>query len=96
MSDNAAGTKKNDAENSIVQRIFIAVILGFIVGIGCLVLRVQLGESSQAWSILYSLLFVDVTSAEGTTGVGLFYIAGQLFMHALQVAIVPLVLPSVG
>lgn len=96
MSDNATGTKKNDAGSSIVRRIFIAVILGFIVGIGCLALRVQLGESSQTWSILYSLLFVDVTSAEGTTGVGLFYIAGQLFMHALQVAIVPLVLTSLS
>ena len=53
MSDNATGTKKNDAGSSIVRRIFIAVILGFIVGIGCLALRVQLGESSQTWSILY-------------------------------------------
>lgn len=93
--------KTNDAPrkgrtNAIVRQIFVAVGLGFAVGAGCLTLRVNLGESSPLWSFLNSLLFVDITSDAGTSGIGLFYIISQLFMHALQLAIVPLVLTSLS
>lgn len=84
------------AGHSIVRRIFIAVILGFLAGAGCLALRMQLGNTNPVWESLNSLLFVDITSEAGVNGIGLFYIVGQLFMHALQVAIVPLVLTSLS
>lgn len=92
----SAGPKKGGVGRSIVKRIFIAVILGFLVGAACLALRMRLGDANWAWKSLDALLFVDITSKEGVSGIGLFYIVGQLFMHALQVAIVPLVLTSLS
>ena len=81
---------------SIVQRMFVAVVLAIIVGVGCIFLREALGADSQAWNMINQALFVDITTKAGLSGLGLFYIISQLFMHMLQVAIVPLVLVSLA
>lgn len=98
MSDSSAESGVEGAKRPpIVRRIFIAVILGFAAGIACLVTRVQLGgNENPIWSVVNNLLFVDITTEEGVSGLGLFYIIGQLFMRGLQIAIVPLVLTSLS
>ncbi len=84
-------------KSSIVKRIFVAVAAGIAVGVGCIVIRNSLGgDQSPVWNAIYQLLFVDITTEEGTSGLGLFYIVSQLFMRSLQLAIVPLVLTSLS
>lgn len=87
---------KDKMKLSIVQRMFVAVILGIAVGVGCIFLRNAIGANSEAWTLINQALFVDITSADGVSGLGLFYIISELFMHMLQVAIVPLVLVSLA
>lgn len=91
-----AGSAKRNAGRTIVRKIFIAVILGFIAGAACLALRLALGDGSPVWNALNKFLFIDITTEEGISGIGLFYIVGQLFMRYLQAAIVPLVLTSLS
>ena len=97
MSDNLTRQARGAARPSIVRRIFIAVMLGFVVGGSCMALRLYLGgDDSPVWRVLNALLFIDVTADEGISGIGVFFIMGQLFMRALQLAIVPLVLTSLS
>ena len=80
-------------KSSIVQRMFIAVGAGFVVGFICLFLKAQIGDSG-AWKIIDALLFQDITATTSLQGLGLFYIISQLFMRGLQMMIVPLVFTS--
>ena len=97
MSDNLTRQARGAARPSIVRKIFIAVMLGFVVGGSCMALRLYLGgDDSPVWRVLNALLFIDVTADEGISGIGVFFIMGQLFMRALQLAIVPLVLTSLS
>ncbi|WP_130810575.1 dicarboxylate/amino acid:cation symporter [Olsenella sp. Marseille-P4559] len=81
---------------TIVQRMFVAVLLGILAGVGFIALRGAIGAGSDVWKLIYQALFVDITSEAGTNGLGLFYIVSQLFMHMLQVAIIPVVLVSLA
>lgn len=84
-------------KNTIVRRMVIAVIAGFVCGFLALFLREALGGSeSGVWNVIEALLFQDITTTTGVEGLGLFYIIGQLFMRGLQMAIVPLVLTSLS
>lgn len=80
-------------KSSIVQRMFIAVGAGFVVGFICLFLKAQIGDSA-VWKFIDALLFQDITATTSLQGLGLFYIISQLFMRGLQMMIVPLVLTS--
>jgi len=85
-------------KNSLVRRMLISVAAGFIVGIACLLIKqAVMGTSGESiWNIVDALLFQDITATTSLQGIGLFYIIGQLFMHALQMMIVPLVLTSLS
>ncbi|MGF0032470.1 dicarboxylate/amino acid:cation symporter [Bariatricus sp. SGI.154] len=85
--------KENKKQASIVRKMMIALIGGLVVGIGFLLLRENV-LSESAWNWVNWLLFVDITTE--ASGIGLFYIAGQIFMRGLQMAIVPLVLVSLS
>ncbi len=89
-------TKEN--KNSLVKNMMIAVVAGFVVGIACLLIKQQVTGTSgeKVWNIVDAILFQDVTTTTSFQGIGLFYIIGQLFMHALQMMIVPLVLTSLS
>lgn len=90
---------KNGWKNgSIVRRMIIAVVAGFVVGALCLLLREGLSGSGgeKIWDVIDAILFQDITSTDGLKGLGLFYIISQLFMRGLQMAIVPLVLTSLS
>ena len=89
---------KERIKASIVQRMLISVIAGFVAGFLCLILKDNLAGTggAAAWNVVEALLFQDVTATKSIQGVGLFYIIGQLFMHGLQMMIVPLVLTSLS
>lgn len=85
-------------KNTIVRRMMISVVSGFVVGFLCLLLKSHLvgtgGE--KVWNIIEAIFFQDITATTSIEGIGLFYIIGQLFMKALQMMIVPLVLCSLS
>lgn len=82
---------------SIVKRMIWAVVLGFAIGIVCILIRNSLGGTENGvWKVIDAILFQDVTATTSVQGIGLFYIIGQLFMRGLQLAIVPLVLTSLS
>ncbi|MDD3403223.1 MAG: dicarboxylate/amino acid:cation symporter [Hespellia sp.] len=83
---------------SIVTKMMISVFGGMVCGVLLILLRQALlgGGAENVWEIVNKLLFQDVTADTGFNSIGLFYIIGQLFMHGLQLAIVPLVLVSLS
>ena len=90
--------KKEKKAMSIVRKMLISVLAGFVVGFLCLFLKIQLINSgkSQIWEIINQIFFQDITVKEGINGIGLFFIIGNIFMSALQLGIVPLVLVSLS
>jgi Na+/H+-dicarboxylate symporter len=91
-----AQTKKG--KSSIVTKMIIAVVAGFVVGFLCLFIKSQLqGTSGEGvWEWIDKILFQDITATTSIEGIGLFYIVGQLFMRGLQMMIVPLVICSLS
>lgn len=89
---------KKGTKNSIVKRMIISVIAGFVVGFLALLLREYLNGSGNegVWNVIEAIFFQDISATTGVEGIGLFYIIGQLFMRGLQMAIVPLVLTSLS
>ena len=53
-------------------------------------------DGEGAWKVVDEIFFQDITATKSIEGIGLFYIIGQLFMHGLQMMIVPLVLCSLS
>lgn len=96
--------KEEDAEmkkrkkGSIVKRMILAVVFGFVCGFAMLFLREFLNSTGQSgvWKVMDAIFFQDITQTNGIEGIGVFYIIGQLFMRGLQLAIVPLVLVSLS
>lgn len=83
---------------SIVKRMIFSVLAGFVIGAVCIWLRNTLLENGyvRAWKLIEAILFQDITKSSGIEGIGIFFIVGQLFMHALQLAIIPLVVVSLS
>lgn len=79
---------------SIIKKMVIALVFGFLIGFLFIIIRGKVGEASSTWKTIDRLLFMDITKSSGFEGLGLLYIIGQLFMRGLQLAIVPLVLTS--
>lgn len=85
-------------KSTIVKRMMISVIAGFVVGFLCLLLKsylIGVGKENL-WEIIDAIFFQDITATTSIEGIGLCYIIGQVFMHALQMMIVPLVLCSLS
>lgn len=89
--------KQNKKQLSFVAKMAIALVAGVACGLLMMALREYLNGSGQeaVWTTINNLLFQDVTAAGGETALGLFYIAGQLFIRALQLVIVPMVFTSI-
>ena len=83
---------------SIVAKMMISIAAGFVLGLVCLLIKSQVAGTSgeSVWKIIDAIFFQDITSTTSIEGIGLFYIVGQLFMHGLQMMIVPLVLCSLS
>lgn len=88
--------QKEKKKVSIVKKMMIAVVAGFVVGFICLLIKsaVMGTDGEGAWKVVEAILFQDITATKDIEGLGLFYIVGQLFMKGLQMMIVPLVLCS--
>ena len=86
--------KAQKQKMSIIKKMLIAVVAGFAVGILCLFIKGQI--SSDVWDVVDAIFFQDITATKSIEGIGIFYIIGQLFMHGLQMMIVPLVLCSLS
>ncbi len=82
---------------SLAKKMAIALVLGIVVGIGAIVLRVNLteGGNEQTWNVINNLLFADISAEGNEKAIGLFYIIGQLFVKAMQVIIIPMVFTSI-
>lgn len=84
-------------KQSLAVKMFIAMILGLVVGIGFLTIRESLlaGGQVDTWTTINNILFQDITAEGANQALGIFYIVGQLFVNALQLVIVPMVFVSI-
>ena len=91
--------KKREVKGiSFTKKMVISLVGGLIVGLGFLFLREHLIRSNQGavWQTINQILFQDISDPEkGQSGIGLFYIIGQLFINGLQLVIVPMVFTSI-
>lgn len=90
-------TKQNNANNLAIKMV-ISLILGLTLGTFFIFLRENLisNGNSNTWIFINNLLFQDISAAEGTNSIGLFYIVGQLFINSLQLVIIPMVFTSIA
>lgn len=89
---------KFNNSNKLAIKMAVALILGLVVGIGCIILRENLNSNGNAhiWTSINNLLFQDISQEGATSAIGIFYIVGQLFVNALQLVIVPMVFTSIA
>jgi Na+/H+-dicarboxylate symporter len=89
--------KKNN-NNKVAIRMAVALVLGLVVGIGCLLLRESLigNGNVHIWTNINKILFQDISAEGATSALGIFYIVGQLFVNSLQLIIVPMVFTSIA
>lgn len=87
--------KKNNG-NKLAIRMAISLILGLIVGIGCIFLRESVGSDNVLWININKIFFQDISVEGATNAVGIFYIIGQLFIKSLQLVIVPMIFTSIA
>lgn len=90
--------KKISKGNNLAIKMAIALALGLIVGLGCIVLRENLIKSGNVnvWATINNILFQDISVEGATKAIGIFYIIGQLFVNSLQLVIVPMVFTSIA
>lgn len=89
---------KINNNNKVAIKMAIALVLGLVAGIGCLLLRENLISNGNAdvWTKINSILFQDISAEGATNALGIFYIIGQLFVNSLQLIIVPMVFTSIA
>lgn len=89
---------KQKSANALAIKMAIALLIGLVVGTGCIFLRENLIANGQVdiWNNINSILFQDITAAGGEKAIGIFYILGQMFIRSLQLVIVPMVFTSIA
>lgn len=89
---------KINNSNKLAIKMAVALILGLVVGVGCIILRENLNANGNAhiWTSINNILFQDISQEGETNAIGVFYILGQLFVNALQLVIVPMVFTSIA
>ena len=90
--------KKINNSNKLAIKMAVALILGLVVGIGCMVMRDSFNANGngQIWTSINNILFQDISQEGATSALGIFYILGQLFVNSLQLVIVPMVFTSIA
>ena len=78
-----SNTQTQKKQMSVVKKMMIALVGGLIVGFIFMFIRSSMLASGNegTWDIINKILFQDITAADGTAALGLFYIIGQLFMR---------------
>lgn len=89
---------KKQNSNKLAIQMAISLILGLITGTGFILLRESLLSNGNIdlWTTINNLLFQDISAEGAQNALGLFYIAGQLFVNSLQLVIVPMVFTSIA
>ena len=84
-------------EKTLATKMAISLVAGLTAGLLFLFLREHLNSSGQeaVWATINNLLFQDITAAGASSALGLFYLAGQMFIRSLQLVIVPRVCTSI-
>lgn len=92
--DNLKGSQQHS--NRLAIHMIIALVLAVVVGTLLIFFREYLIEQGKEslWEQINKLFFVDISTEE--SGIGIFYILGQLFINALQFIIVPMVFSSIA
>lgn len=92
--DSLKGSQQHS--NRLAIHMTIALVLAVVVGTLLIFFREYLIEQGKKslWEQINKLLFVDISTEE--SGIGIFYILGQLFINALQLIIVPMVFSSIA
>ena len=89
---------KKQNSNKLAIQMAISLILGLVAGTGFILLRENLLSNGNVdlWTSINNLLFQDISAEGAQNALGLFYIAGQLFVNSLQLVIVPMVFTSIA
>lgn len=89
---------KKQNSNKLAIQMAISLIIGLIAGTGFILLRESLLSNGNIdlWTTINNLLFQDISAEGSQNALGLFYIAGQLFVNSLQLVIVPMVFTSIA
>lgn len=89
---------KKQNSNKLAIQMAISLILGLIAGTGFILLRESLLSNGNIdlWTTINNLLFQDISAEGAQNALGLFYIAGQLFVNSLQLVIVSMVFTSIA
>ena len=89
---------KKQNSNKLAKKIAKSLILGLVAGTGFILLRENLLSNGNVdlWTSINNLLFQDISAEGAQNALGLFYIAGQLFVNSLQLVIVPMVFTSIA
>ena len=89
---------KINKSNQLAIKMAIALILGLVAGVGCIILRENLNANGNEhiWTSINNILFQDISQEGATSAIGIFYIVGQLFVNSLQLVIVPMVFTSIA
>lgn len=84
-------------EKTLATKMAISLVAGLTAGLLLLFLREYLNGSGQSavWATINNILFQDITAAGASSALGLFYLAGQMFIRSLQLVIVPMVFTSI-
>ena len=84
-------------EKTLATKMAISLVAGLTAGLALLFLREYLNGSGQSavWATINNILFQDITAAGASSALGLFYLAGQMFIRSLQLVIVPMVFTSI-
>lgn len=92
--DSLKGSQQHS--NRLAIHMTIALVLAVVVGTLLIFFREYLIEQGKEslWEQINKLFFVDISTEE--SGIGIFYILGQLFINALQLIIVPMVFSSIA
>lgn len=90
--------KRKSESTNLAFKMLISLVLAVIVGTIFMFLRESLINSNKVsvWNFINNLLFQDITTEEGRSSIGLFYILGQLFINSLQLIIIPMVFSSIA
>lgn len=89
---------KKTSNNALAKKMAISLILGLIAGTSFIFLRESLNANGNAtlWATINKIFFQDISTAQGSDSIGMFYIIGQLFINSLQLVIVPMVFTSIA
>lgn len=90
--------KESKKGTSLAVKMILSLIAGVLFGLVFMYIREYLNGNGQEglWTAINNILFQDITAEGAESAIGIFYIAGQLFIKSLQLVIIPMVFTSIA